>query len=1604
MPADLQTKFESSLSPQAPTTPKAVSFQVELDRGEGLASIGLQLDASDQKLCLVTGVKADGLVHRWNTQNPGQKVLRFDRLLQVNGEPGPADTLVAKACSSTKLLLAFQRPRTFQARVQKRGRALGLRIAVNSQHPSAIAVIQVEAEGAMEEWNRSNPNLAVQASDRFLEVYPVGESAVVEGEAATASGMLRTLQNSDDVCLTVLSWRSVGLSNEDFINAMGSIAEDASLAGVVASLTRLAEELVATLNVHRGVLATDVAVGEFAPHPLLYWVRLAKKTDEAQGCLDRINSSLEYELAQIRDSFRRFDHDGSGHLDTQEFLGFPGQDVGIGINADIDDDDNAAAFDGQRPVVVGRFKFMCAYIGWGEEEASVMDLDNDSKVTLDEFQRFVGHMGGLQQLFQQRRQRAAWRMLKELVSQALSASAFRHAAHGTQNGSLQVARKQWGVEAPAIIEVGARVQAGRKVDQSSQDGQKSANLREAQVLELNVMPSNGEAAWLHCAMAIAGHFLMLVFGFGEGRDARQERQVVPPNWIFSDTRDSDVVAALREEQQGFWASIFPESEMRAVQRAALANVRANAALNHDKALPDVRDRFTRLGYGEAELQGVLGWIQDLAPMCVHIHIGTVGRFLETDEYYRSQFETGTSCGALDDKNQIRIGWETELFGGAYDEAKPFERCKYGALGVMNDYRGITSAYQYGDSYLVLKDVRLRATFAATDSGGIAGSRLAVLDKYAHVLKEYNDNELHRLIEVAMANTSLDDVPRIQPQLLRGLTADTTNDWVTMGFPDLPQKKGRYYFEIELIRGCQSPQVGLLSSRFELAPRTKGQHLYGDIVDRRAREGHKESMKDGDWDEEATPSFGPNLLPKGSNLYPALSFKGRAQLLCLLSGVYVRFNFGPDFKHAPPSFKGKAFAHWPGMPDGIIRADCPIIGNSNNVNIYKEIQLHGEVNLKRNVQRLVANRKHLEVSKSDRSWAVRVDGMDDADGLVAWVALPDVAGYPIAFHMEVQNKKAEGRLARRTSGSHKRLETILSSSSDNKGGLNWIQGRLATVGSSHESDRGVCGLAERPVKLFRSVMAKLGLSNDKQDELVKSLAEKASDAEEEEVFRVGESTTFLDEWTKLQTARQVQVTSEEAWEACLQAAHDEDVHIASASKLRVNFSSRCQTNDDCASLQVLAGGLSKSAAGVGARAHLKAITGPDQAPCRVTGIARIVNIDKDESEIWEWLDSNQSPGRNCTAVCAMEAKVVKIKQLGGKKGYSSGQKIGDEIAGFTFNEASPMTPFSVAGFSKPGGPAQLKGVFAGWFVDVIALIKFRVPVQLKKFKSLEGEGFGEAPKNLAEIAANIEGFKKRMNALLEVSDMTPGSKFLEGWKMGFCQVASQVAADSSPSSREPPPPRAFRNVTFYNGLDFQLLPVCAADYKDASISDEIDGFNSTFNLEENKQVLGDLTPQQALEDPELLRQLSGIKLMLEPANAEPEELFTGYGDDDWTPFIVPINNAQFVFSTDGDGSNLPLQGVSGKALCRSGRQVVTDADKPEPAESKIEELVEAYTKASARIIGSNLAQVSIEPEDWDEDRLKALCARHGWEFEWMTEEDKVSKVSAEETKPVFTRTV
>ena len=75
----------------------------------------------------------------------------------------------------------------------------------------------------------------------------------------------------------------------------------------------------------------------------------------------------------------------------------------------------------------------------------------------------------------------------------------------------------------------------------------------------------------------------------------------------------------------------------------------------------------------------------------------------------------------------------------------------------------------------------------------------------------------------------------------------------------------------------------------------------------------------------------------------------------------------------------------------------------------------------------------------------------------------------------------------------------------------------------------------------------------------------------------------------------------------------DVSIASAKKLRVSFHEKSQTLDDCTTLKCLtgrpskglghvAGGLAKSLAGVGARAHLRAISGSDQVHGTMVGQA------------------------------------------------------------------------------------------------------------------------------------------------------------------------------------------------------------------------------------------------------------------------------------------------------------------------------------------------------------------------------------------------------------------
>eukprot|EP00401_Gymnodinium_catenatum_P063094 CAMPEP_0117474320 /NCGR_PEP_ID=MMETSP0784-20121206/9224_1 /TAXON_ID=39447 /ORGANISM="" /LENGTH=629 /DNA_ID=CAMNT_0005268543 /DNA_START=14 /DNA_END=1899 /DNA_ORIENTATION=+ len=225
------------------------------------------------------------------------------------------------------------------------------------------------------------------------------------------------------------------------------------------------------------------------------------------------------------------------------------------------------------------------------------------------------------------------------------------------------------------------------------------------------------------------------------------------------TADMETVAAalqqsgIDQEAQAYWKMVVPQSEfveaskLTQCQSKAVAHIRRLAKRNHQEALPKLQARVHRLGFQDDALWLTLAWIRELAPILIHVNLDKMLQFIESDTHYRNQFETQTSGGLL--KPDVRKKWERDLFGGMYDKAPSgFERPKYGVQNVMNDYQGVVKARQYGDSYVILKDVRLRCTFSPEDSANLKAEKLAVLDFYAHVLSEYSEAELCETLQVA----------------------------------------------------------------------------------------------------------------------------------------------------------------------------------------------------------------------------------------------------------------------------------------------------------------------------------------------------------------------------------------------------------------------------------------------------------------------------------------------------------------------------------------------------------------------------------------------------------------------------------------------------------------------------------------------------------------------------------------------------------------------------------------------------------------------------------------------------------------------------------------
>lgn len=1364
-------------------------------------------------------------------------------------------------------------------------------------------------------------------------------------------------------------------------------------------------------------------------HGLHYWVRRCRKeikeghADEAKKYLEAIERGIEASHQDKKAAFGRFDIDQDGQLDSEEF------------------------------------QCMCAYLGIGETQANEMfrEAMEDGKITLEEFETAVGKAGGLVKLLQKRRE--------------------------------QVARSQWGEDAHHVTHAGGRVRSFFYVK-----GKKSKGWKEAQVLSVNVKDKCPDAP---------KDGVLLLFGYGSdsgGADEWQAQQVVPPSWIVSGSDDAQVSLALREvgildEQQGFWAKIFPEHELRAMarlvtcQRQAVRTVRQQATILHEKALPEVKKKFADLGFGNRELQSVLTWIEDLAPTVIHVHLDTVGRFMEIDDFYRNQFETHTSCGALDDGNQTRIGWERELFGGAYDSSKAFERPKYGALSVMNDYRG-AYATQYGDSYLVLKNVRLRCTFAATDSGGIEGNRLAVLDKYAHVLNEYNDDELKGLIRVAMAASAAGDRSSTSfPELLRGSTVDSQQEWVTLGFPTAKQSQGCFYFEVQLEEGCQSPQVGVVTDRFELTPDVRSAQGVGDDAESWSVDGlhaarwHKGEIRawgqswasqdnvlsevvvvgvavdldtgklwfssNGTWDGSAAFDISSSLR-SGANVYPAVSLQGMAT-----------YNFGPEFKH---QWQGalSSCKPWPSLA-GAVQVTSPLAGDSSILSIYKEIQIHGEVNLRRNVQRLVACSKHKDMPKSQRSWSMSVSGAGACSG-------------------EFRRAGAVGDMPKYECESGARLEFVPSERCwriFEKDSASWFASAKVETDGVYQPPRKGWEVPDEAlgvvtVQDFKKALMSAGLQETAIQRLIDVLSGTDSKGNAM-VFKKRGEVTLKDEWEKLVDPP---MDSNAAWDAVveetkqmflqqagfsagavIETAHPynsgpqnwtKDVSLKGSSGLDVYFASKTSTLDSYARINISAGPLTKTNAGPGARVHVKTCGQPDnieflrghvEARSTEDNSWRVLLEEEDvknsytyqsifgeeeeekddEEEGEENKEAKSEPQKlKLFCTCALEHKSASVS-------YKDGKKIGDEIAGFSVDRASPLTPVSITSFNQ-AGPAQEAGVKSGWFLDLSAL--FNSPAA-EKVMSLEGDDLGDAPDGVRGALADLDSFGKRLNKLLDMSDielpfingldakLLPSTvvKYEAGVKVGdeiesFSSDGQCVTVSNFKDEAESNGTASDSNEASLRGRLRVALEEAAASQMLSSAIDQA----PTIELPQAKKAVKvsqdagvqqgwqldlwstmkhsslKVTEEDILSDPSCLLELSDVTLVFEPPGNGDEDLYAGYGnsvdgDSTWETAHIPQNSCTFKWTSDHDGSNTDevRWGIFA---------VVVPAGLKKASQEDVDKLSEKWSNATSRAIGIEPDSIQVEPQDWDEQRIRALCAKYGWEFEWMTVEGERQRRTGE----------
>lgn len=176
--------------------------------------------------------------------------------------------------------------------------------------------------------------------------------------------------------------------------------------------------------------------------------------------------------------------------------------------------------------------------------------------------------------------------------------------------------------------------------------------------------------------------------------------------------------------------------MTPLQKNAIVFMHDNGEKQHYAAKPLLLKRIMRMGYKASDLEALHHYLENYAPIIVHIHVSRYMDFFVKDTHYRNQFETSTSSGSL--SHSARTSWENRMFNHRYSKATGFERVKYGTVNFTNDPKGVRACAGYGASYFLLKStVRSRCTFTDMDSSS-PSSTIATFKFSYHGLNKLSD--------------------------------------------------------------------------------------------------------------------------------------------------------------------------------------------------------------------------------------------------------------------------------------------------------------------------------------------------------------------------------------------------------------------------------------------------------------------------------------------------------------------------------------------------------------------------------------------------------------------------------------------------------------------------------------------------------------------------------------------------------------------------------------------------------------------------------------------------------------------------------------------------